>query len=493
MGDIPMKYDKKELVEELSSYLIVALISYLFVYGFELTHFTLSIDEESFDNFGQTLSAGRWGHALLRHYLLPEPYVPFYTTAISIVILSASAALSALYLKLDRIHAFAFVIMLAALPQFAYQLQFDNQSDTVAIALLSSVSSLFMLNSHSLKSALLFVLLTVISLSIYQSIFLYAVSLFCVWFTLESVRNKFNLASAIRTVIIYCILVVVSLIINAFLTKQVASFYHVEISGYLSAMIGWGNKSPSQITHALLRFMASFFRFKSYYGLGVFTFSAVWIIGIVIFAYTNKAKPALTALLCFITLLSTFFLNFALGTGLPARAMTQLPMVFAGLFVIFLVASRLKYTGLALAFIFLINGSAASNALFYSDYMARQSDARFAEQLVNVIYSKFPTYELDETPVFFYGSYTPPNAWKISRADVFGASFFDWDGGNNYRIYHYLSMANIINLKRPTPEQVTMAIKAGNDMPTWPDRESIQYHDGVIIVKIGKTLSLYNR
>ncbi|RYZ11630.1 MAG: hypothetical protein EOO24_05810 [Comamonadaceae bacterium] len=84
---------------------LIALASYAFVHGFELTHFTLSIDEEPLDNFGQTLSAGRWGHALLKRHLLPEPYLPFLTMALSLILLSMAAALSAVHLRLDTLRS----------------------------------------------------------------------------------------------------------------------------------------------------------------------------------------------------------------------------------------------------------------------------------------------------------------------------------------------------------------------------------------------------
>ncbi|HEI3734961.1 TPA: glucosyltransferase domain-containing protein, partial [Escherichia coli] len=134
-------------VMEYKSCFIAAFLCYCVVYGFELTHFTLSIDEEFGDNFFQTIMLGRWGHGLLKHYILPEPYVPFFTTIISIAFLSIAAGLSAMYLKLGRTHSLAFVIMLASLPQLAYQLEFANQSDTIGVALIFSAASLIAMDA----------------------------------------------------------------------------------------------------------------------------------------------------------------------------------------------------------------------------------------------------------------------------------------------------------------------------------------------------------
>ncbi|MFT8642246.1 MAG: glucosyltransferase domain-containing protein, partial [Acetobacter orientalis] len=123
------------------SVFIASVLSYFFVYGFEITHFTLSIDEEFLNNFTHTVSLGRWGHALLKKYLLPEPYIPFFSITFCLLTLSISATLSTYYLRLNRLLSYVFVIMMAALPQMAYQIEFENQVDTIAISFLLSTLS----------------------------------------------------------------------------------------------------------------------------------------------------------------------------------------------------------------------------------------------------------------------------------------------------------------------------------------------------------------
>src|SRR5471030_2875877 len=80
---------------------ITALVISLCVYGFELTHFALSIDEEFNDNILHTISMGRWGHAFLKSTIFSEPFIPFYTTLISLFFISISSAVIAGAMKLD--------------------------------------------------------------------------------------------------------------------------------------------------------------------------------------------------------------------------------------------------------------------------------------------------------------------------------------------------------------------------------------------------------
>ncbi|MCZ4060765.1 glucosyltransferase domain-containing protein [Pantoea sp. LMR881] len=270
---------------------ILAILSYFFVYGFEITHFTLSIDEEPLDNFFQTLSAGRWGHALLRHYVLPEPYVPFFTTAFSLLVLSISAAFCATYLSLNKLQSAAFVIMLAAMPQFAYQLEFSNQADTVSLAFLCSVLSLFMLESFNLARYAIFIILTILCLSVYQSIFLFAATLLCVKLTIDSLQEKINFKDVFKRIIIFGALVLISLVINSFLSKWIASFYNVQISSYLSSMIGWGKRDIYSIFKSVLFFIRDCLAFKYAYGMNSFPFALLWLLGIILLAVKRKKTP----------------------------------------------------------------------------------------------------------------------------------------------------------------------------------------------------------
>ncbi|ERK07411.1 Glucosyl transferase II [Pantoea sp. AS-PWVM4] len=470
-----------------------AFTSYLVVYGFELTHFTLSIDEEPFDNFFQTLSAGRWGHALLRHYILPEPYLPFFTLLLSLIFLSCSAALASIYLKLNKIHAVAFTVMLAALPQMAYQFEFSNQSDTISLSILLSTASLFMLEKVSAWRLLIFVILTIVSLSVYQSVFLYSASLLCISLTLKSINEKLTYTDAAKKIVLFGVMAGIALIINSILSKMVAGHYGVQISGYLSAMIGWGKHGTYDVIKSVAHFIRDYIRFRAAYGMNSFAFCLIWIVTICVAVVRKKSNVSLTIILSVATFLSMFLLNIAIGSGMPPRAMTQASVVFAGLFICAISITQLKTSSVLIALVFLGVGASSSTRLFYSDYMAREADRNLSEQIINTIYNKYPQFDATKTPIFFYGSYSPLNSWRVPGADVFGASFYEWDGGNNQRMYKYLYTSNMLNVKIPDADQVERSRVNGKSMPSWPDRNAVRMMDGVVIVKLSDQLSDYNR
>lgn len=480
-------------VMEYKSCFIAAFLCYCVVYGFELTHFTLSIDEEFGDNFFQTIMLGRWGHGLLKHYILPEPYVPFFTTIISIAFLSIAAGLSAMYLKLGRTHSLAFVIMLASLPQLAYQLEFANQSDTIGVALIFSAASLIAMDAGGKIGWVAFIAATVLSLSIYQSVFLYAASLLCVRMALDVVARGCVLRDLIKKVAFYCLATLVSLAINAALSHLMQSVYSLPTSVYLDAMIGWGGRDVKDVIMTLAAMLVQYFSFENLPGFNSFPFVMLWIFIATISSLLFKKNAVLVALISLVTLCSAFILNVALGSWVPPRAMTQLPVVFAGLFIVAAVSCKSRKSSLLVSLIFLAAGSASSNKLFYSDYMARKADEQLGREMVSAIYNKYPSFNISSNPVFFYGSHVPLNSSRLPNSDVFGASFFEWDGGNNRRIYAYLETASIARFAKPDEAQVNAARELGKSLPSWPDRGSVEMHDGVVIVKLSDTLSPFNR
>jgi len=472
---------------------ISSLISYFFVYGYEVTSFTLSIDEEQLDNFRQTLSLGRWGHALLHHYLLPEPYIPFFTISLAIIILAINASLAASYLELSKYHSIAFVIMLAALPQLAYQLEFNNQADTIAISLLLSTLSLCILQTKNKFKYLFFVALTILSLSIYQSVFLCAASLLCIKTTIQACKDNKDIFSFIRKIIIFCCLTLVALALNTLFSRLAIHYYGVPNSSYLSSMVGWGRNDINDVINTIIKSSRSFINFKAAYGLNAFAFCSVWIVGTFFALRKKNRKTTIPVIFCFVILLSTFTLNIMLGANLPPRAMMQVPFAFAGLYIIFIISCGLNRKAVIIPLFFLLNASMVSSKLFYSDHMARKADEQLSHSIITKIYSKYPSFDVDKDPVFFYGSYIPLNPWRIAKADTFGASFYEWDGGNNARIYNYLAISNIIRFTRPSLAEVERSIVNATNMPVWPHSDSILMVDGVVIVKLSNTLSPYNR
>ena len=77
---------------------------------------------------------------------------------------------------------------------------------------------------------------------------------------------------------------------------------------------------------------------------------------------------------------------------------------------------------------------------------------------------------------------------KVTSSTL-GASFFNWDGGNPYRIAAFLNFLSSATFNPADQDQTERAFEAASAMPSWPERGSIVRADGVILIKLSKPSS----
>jgi hypothetical protein len=195
----------------------------LALYGFEITNFSLSIDEEFSNNFAQTISLGRWGHALLREYILPEPFAAFFTPLLAVVTFSLSASVFAISTGLDKFYASVIAVLYVSIPQFTYQIAFSNQSDTVGIAFLLASISVYAFKSTGYKvlsyGTLVSVICYVMSSSIYQSMVFLPVSMIISVVTFDLLRERITQKDSLFVLVKFAVLAAVSVIIYSLASR----------------------------------------------------------------------------------------------------------------------------------------------------------------------------------------------------------------------------------------------------------------------------------
>lgn len=157
-----------------------------FVYGYEITNFSLSIDEEwaLLDGVSANyIRQGRWGIALLKHTLFPEGLIPFFSAAVSVVFLPCAAVLLQHIFRLKGFSRYLFCLLFIAFPQFAYQMEFLMQADCVAFGMLASVFSYMLFQRFVAKKKIHYFLAALciyaFSVSCYQSIIFFPCVIYC--------------------------------------------------------------------------------------------------------------------------------------------------------------------------------------------------------------------------------------------------------------------------------------------------------------------------
>jgi hypothetical protein len=462
---------------------LAAFITYIFVYGFELTHFSLSIDEEFNNNISHTIAIGRWGHALLKASIYPEPFIPFYTEMLTFILLSASCAVIVKIFSLNLNQAIFFAVLYASSAQFAYQLQFLNQSDTVATAILLSSMAVYLIvrKNSFLYTVILPAFLLCYSVAIYQSIIFFSYSLLLAYLLVDIVKGAEN-SGHLKLIFRLLISSAIGMVLYFLLGKLFLSYYHLHSESYLTDIVTWFN-NPKLALKKISRCIEHYFTLKAPYGMNTFVLAIIFLILPLFYPLKRKTRYSLYALLSIITL---FSMNIVVGKNLPARTMTSFAIFFAASGVIsFIVIKKNKCFWAVAAFSFLYGMATVSN-LFYTDYLAYKKDYRLASAIASDIAKKLNVSQETPVKVYFFGALDIKRVNRPKNSDMFGASFLNWDHGNSGRISAFMNKTEIANIVPASYDDIRSNLKAVYAAPVWPQKGSILQINDVVVVKLGQ-------
>jgi len=472
----------------------ITLMASMLAYGYWLTNFVLNIDGETTDNFLQTISLGRWFHALLRMGLLPEPFIPYFTNAVALIFISVAACISALVLSLEGAKAVLFTCLFVSFPSLAYQFQFLNQADTFAVGYVLSSSSAYLfvraasdtLRSKKLGWMVLACMLLSLALGVYQTLIVVPAVLIAGRSLLKSDQEtsikQLMQVSGFTTLFFAgaAMLYALGVILSQGVTGASAQSY---ASNYLSSQ-------------PLMQYLRNVFAalYSLLLGRGAFGFSTYALatassgylfIG---FLRLHWTEFLVKIMLVLFLLLSPFALVVLSGNIAPPRTYVAANLSFAILFTAAASAVVNRTILLALAVLLGIVHCAAITQLFHSDRRVRDADVQMANRVEAMIRLKYPTLDLSRSPVYFHGGYENMATAKLPLSDVFGSSFFAWDGGNDMRIKGFFRFYGVADYRPVTADDVEKVKSSIAGLPTWPMSDSVALVDDVIVVKLGNSM-----
>lgn len=453
-------------------------------YGFALSNHTISIDVDVMDNFLHTIDLGRWGHAFLKKFVFHEPWVPFFSLAFSLICLSASSVVISKYLQLSQINSLIFSVLFVTFPQIAYQLQFSNQAETVGLALLACCYSVLLYSQGGKGKKIAFVLINIFVISIYQSFTFLPITLVALSHLKRSNDGNGTLRGWLIDSFIVSMLTVVSVGIYFLISKQIKAYYHINDVSYFAALISWGKLGFIEAIVGVYKFILYQCYIATWYGFNLYFLSAV-AVTLIIARSIRKGVSHFTAsaILSIVVILSPFILNILIGTGTPARTLSQLPLVFAATIAIALQNVRKDSFKMLVAIAIALSSCAYINILFYADKISDDQTHSLSEMIMNDMYRTNPDTARKETPVYFSGKLNLRNPWKPEGADEFGISFYE--RGESDRIGNYIRNTGLANILQVGKYSVSNPQKeALKGMPAWPKNGYIKDVDGAILVKL---------
>ena len=466
------------LKKDTYGFLIVFSFS-IVIYGFYIFSSTLNIDGEFVDNFYQTIALGRWFHAILRKYILPEPFMVILTPLIAVFILTLSSVIICRVFGLKGKDKYIASALFISFPQFSYQLEFLNQADTFAIAILTCSLSVYFIIYRGWCAFRISCLLLVSAIGIYQT----AISYFWViCFGYIYIKFCFDdkKIGSLKIVSKVFSSTLISVFLYAVSSLWFKNYYKINSGNYVNNYIYVGGGADY-----LLSVLKGWFEFilgVKYTGEIGYSIIFIGMLSLIVKkGLKNKYKIIVGGMV--IASIPAFLMLIS-GGGVPARVFVGSS---AALFVIFIVLSSI-YTGTLFKVIIcgiVILNSVFVNYLFFKDYSVRKKDLKDAYLWMHYMSEHHMTCGVDSV-IYIHGASHRNNLLGV-KADTFGHSFFSWDNGNYLRVVAFLRYYNLCHAKAADEKEVKMVMPYIKGMPDWPQNGSINKFGNVIVIKLSDT------
>lgn len=473
---------------------LFTFLTSILTYGFALTNYTLTIDNETpiYSDFG--LEFGRWGQNLILYHLF-NGHLQYFTLVTSLFLYSLAAIRLIKIFKFKNIISWVFCGLFVTFPQISYQVVFAMMSDIAALGILLSVFCIdyFIKGLESQKTLnkiiyfLIVVLILTFSLSIYQAFILIPTTIYVLIFFQNTFKETFNLKTEIKSSFLLLILLIISLILYFISVKIICP--PIDSNGYISSFIS--NETNNQF----LNFCSIWFKNlvgSFYYGERTFFIVLVTSIFLIINFIKDRHLVLIRILTLILILLLPFLMSAFITNGYhPPRIYVTSNIVYA-----FIIAFAINYfkiinykiTKITIAIISIINFYYIT-MLFYTSNKIYKHDVRIAEKIDDIILNKYPNFPLSDKKVYFYGyfPYEYHNYLRLDKSEIFGGSFYSWDNGNNYRIINFFKKSDVADYNMLNSKEELNSVKDSiATMPIWPNSNSIKMINNIIVVKLGE-------
>ncbi|WP_025684183.1 glucosyltransferase domain-containing protein [Paenibacillus maysiensis] len=500
---------------------LVLIFFSLLAYGFPLTHYTLSIDEEKAmfrgdRNISIWSDQGRYGISLIKLLLHYQQGNSVTNTYLAVVLLIVTAILwSYMFSELkikesykkQNLTGVIVSLLFVTFPSYAENIGFSMMSIELGIGwIMISIATLlttrwviFHANNYYV---IISIFLVVFATSIYQS-FIPVIICGVLLITLIHLNSLYiqkiniSLLQSIKMLIKYGIILLISLVIYKIIDKIVGAF--IPPSAYISNFFLWGKQDSGVILRELIHHFEQLIFGKVIYGSAIILPSMLIIFLIIVIyfirvimnkALRNTGLSMLLFSLIFVT--CPFLMSLLLGYPLQIRVNIVLPLFIASVWLLLYVTISNRIFGkfIIICVIYLsFYQSISVSQLFFGDYNRYQEDVKLANQIGGRIQDlNLGDFPLE--PVVYVGSHKHPTRKDIIKQEVLGYSFFEWDDGNQVRISNFMRSLGY-DYKFPTDQEIETALKESIKMPTWPDRESIALMKGLIIVNLSEDMDNY--
>lgn len=488
-------------------YLIAAFLFSLLCFGFMITHYSLTIDEETWINntnpSGITLwlTQSRFGVYLFDRFFTPlGRYVPFLWDGLAVLFWTFAGTVFSFCVTMVShtyrpFSIFALTAMFSSIPLVVGELLsfslFNLQQALSMVIMAAAVCCIYVFFNTAKKGLLglsaFFVFLSSSFFQAFPTVFITAVVIYCVLYIKEELSPDYKrlFTNVLYAVGVLCVGVGLFYIVNKLITIYVAPGG----SAYLDqSYIGW--KSASSLLQAFLRTLKNdlcILLGRNIVGGSVLLVTLILFLIFVIFAVVNRKgflNRLMLLIFCGILVISPFSLSLLFAMpNIVGRTYLALPLAYGAM--LYLVCNHVKnikwvrQAVVLVVLLLLVKNAAVMNTYFYNSYMVYQDDRAFAQNVMQRINNEGLDYRNKE--IVFIGKYDS-GIVRQSDSPAFG-SFFNWDEGNIIRMVDFLN-AEGYSVEKPSEAVISYALQVSDSMACWPEQGCITEENNILIVKL---------
>lgn len=477
---------------------------------YSLSSFSLSIDDEFAvfrDRPDVWIGQGRWTAYLIERLIFPQPVMPFVPNFIFCLLITFG------YMLLSRSHGlsrdwrtYLLFPVFCGFPVWWFIAEFYANLPSIGLGVLLVSASIFVFarsENRLASSRRTEVILTVIqaillatAIGAYQSLLLMHVAmglgivLVRLLFSDKTDGQDIRVAiwRIVRLGMVASLGLVIYQTINAYAQWLVPSrSEYLEGFWRLDDLI----RNPAEVISGVFKQMGSFYSGDpSTYGVSLGSVAAVVAASgvFLLMQFWGHGSLVLSALLWVAILFTPFILNLVSGGIIDSRSLVAVPYVVWLMAILLLKSRRLVLVTVALAIILSLELQIVKAIGTYAaiSFIAQEHDRMLATDLYRRISELDERFNRDqEILVDFYGTKNVETPYPYVWSSTMGASFFDWDGGNPWRMVEFMRLLGYTNIGIPDTERRLQMTPIFEAMPKWPAPESVRKVDGVFLIKLG--------
>jgi hypothetical protein len=177
-----------------------------------------------------------------------------------------------------------------------------------------------------------------------------------------------------------------------------------------------------------------------------------------------------------------------MGGALPIRFFVFLPVVLGGLVMLGFTSGKMMLGVFSSVVVGLctLQFVMATNTLFSASALALEADRLLASRLLERIADAAPEGAGQAVKYLeVVGYVNRPATRLVPKIDTFGASFFEWEQGNVYRIVLFLKTLDHAGFEGLPPARRFDLVSETRRMPSWPAKGSVRVLGDTAIIKFG--------